>query len=223
MAIIKKQIKFDLPIDGAKVKNLDELREHITVEVINLFRSGLLIKWLKQRNEDEILSYLLQVNNTEDDRLLFIDIVTALGEIEIDEQIVDALFEMPVKTKPSINEVKITKKDDQVINDLVEIPIERKPNIKEFKVTELHQSTINIKVPDLDGHSNVNVAEVYVTVGDRINIDDNLIMLETDKATMDISAEKAGVVVKIFVKVGSKVNSGDLIVELESLSNEEHK
>ena len=45
-------------------------------------------------------------------------------------------------------------------------------------------SVIELRIPDIGGHSDVNVAEVYVKVGDTINIDDNLLMLETDKATM---------------------------------------
>ena len=53
-------------------------------------------------------------------------------------------------------------------------------------------SILEIRVPDIGGHDNVNVAEVYVKVGDTINIDDNLLMLETDKATMEVPAEKLG-------------------------------
>ncbi|MEN9946207.1 MAG: dihydrolipoyl dehydrogenase [Pseudomonadota bacterium] len=80
-------------------------------------------------------------------------------------------------------------------------------------------SIIGITVPDIGGHSNVNVAEVYVKVGDKINIDDNLIMLETDKATMEVPADKAGIVSKVLVQIGSKVNEGDIIVEINAEAN----
>ncbi len=77
-------------------------------------------------------------------------------------------------------------------------------------------SVIELKVPDIGGSTDVNVAEVYVKVGDVINIDDNLLMLETDKATMEVPATAAGRVVEIATKVGSKLNEGDLILKLEA-------
>lgn len=77
-------------------------------------------------------------------------------------------------------------------------------------------SLIELKIPDIGGHSDVNVAEVYVKVGDKINIDDNLFMLETDKATMEVPAEAAGVVVEVLVQVDSKVNEGDVVVKIQA-------
>lgn len=77
-------------------------------------------------------------------------------------------------------------------------------------------SLIELKIPDIGGHSDVNVAEVYVKVGDKINIDDNLFMLETDKATMEVPAEYAGVVVEVMVQVDSKVNEGDVVVKIQA-------
>ena len=77
-------------------------------------------------------------------------------------------------------------------------------------------SVIELRIPDIGGHSDVNVAEVYVKVGDTINIDDNLLMLETDKATMEVPAEKAGVVTEVLVQVGSKINEGDVFVKVEA-------
>ena len=77
-------------------------------------------------------------------------------------------------------------------------------------------SILEIRVPDIGGHSDVNVAEVYVKVGDTVSIDDNLIMLETDKATMEVPADKAGVITEMLVKVGSKINEGDVIFKVEA-------
>ena len=77
-------------------------------------------------------------------------------------------------------------------------------------------SLLDIQVPDIGGHSDVNVAEVYVKVGDKINIDDNLIMLETDKATMEVPADKAGIITEVLVKVGSTINEGDVIIRVQA-------
>ncbi len=74
---------------------------------------------------------------------------------------------------------------------------------------------IELKIPDIGGSTDVNVAEIYIKPGDNINIDDNLIMLETDKATMEVPATASGKVVEVTIKVGSKVNEGDTILKLE--------
>ncbi len=77
-------------------------------------------------------------------------------------------------------------------------------------------SIAEIKVPDIGGHENVDVIAVEVKVGDTIALDDTLITLETDKATMDVPADKAGVVKEVTVKVGDKVSEGVVIVRVES-------
>lgn len=77
-------------------------------------------------------------------------------------------------------------------------------------------SDFEIKVPDIGGHSDVNIAEVYVKVGDVVNVDDNLIMLETDKATMEVPADKSGVVTEVLAKVGSTINEGDVIIKIKA-------
>lgn len=77
-------------------------------------------------------------------------------------------------------------------------------------------SIIELKIPDIGGHSDVNVAEVYIKVGDTVKVDDNLLMLETDKATMEVPAEAAGVVTEVMVQVGSKVNEGDIVIKIQA-------
>ena len=69
-------------------------------------------------------------------------------------------------------------------------------------------SIVEIKVPDIGGHENVDIIAVEVKAGDTIAVDDTLITLETDKATMDVPAEVAGVVKEVKVKVGDKIIFG---------------
>ncbi|MFC3626735.1 dihydrolipoyl dehydrogenase [Vogesella amnigena] len=75
---------------------------------------------------------------------------------------------------------------------------------------------IELKVPDIGGHSNVDVIEVFVKPGDSVAKDDSLITLETDKATMEVPAEAAGVVKEVRTAVGGKVSEGDVIVVIEA-------
>ena len=77
-------------------------------------------------------------------------------------------------------------------------------------------SGTEIRVPDLGDFEAVDVIEVHVAAGDRIEKDDPLITLETDKATMDVPAPDAGVVVDVRVSVGDKVSTGDPIVTLDA-------
>lgn len=73
----------------------------------------------------------------------------------------------------------------------------------------------SVVIPDLGGANQVDVLEVLVNAGDRIAIDDPLLTLEGDKATMDIPAPVAGVVVSVTVAVGDKVSEGDRILEVD--------
>ncbi len=73
-------------------------------------------------------------------------------------------------------------------------------------------NTYEIKVPDIGNVHDVEVVEVAVQTGDVIEIDQTLITLETDKASMDVPATAAGTVQQIHIKVGDKINAGALIV-----------
>ncbi|MCP1625868.1 dihydrolipoyllysine-residue acetyltransferase [Pseudomonas nitroreducens] len=72
-----------------------------------------------------------------------------------------------------------------------------------------------IKVPDI-GNGQGEIIELMVQVGDRIEADQSLLTLESDKASMEIPAPKAGVVKAIKVKVGDTLKEGDDILELET-------
>ena len=73
-----------------------------------------------------------------------------------------------------------------------------------------------IRVPDLGDFSDVDVIEVLVSPGDTVEVEDGLIVLETDKASMDVPSTAAGKVVEIGVSTGDTVNEGDLIAVVEA-------
>ena len=73
-----------------------------------------------------------------------------------------------------------------------------------------------IHVPDIGDFNEVEVIEVLVNPGDTISIDDALITLESDKASMDIPAPEGGVVSEVKLAVGDKVSEGSLILLLEA-------
>jgi len=72
-----------------------------------------------------------------------------------------------------------------------------------------------IRVPDI-GSGEGEVIELFVKVGDRIEADQSILTLESDKASMEIPAPKAGVVKALKVKLGDRLKEGDELLELES-------
>lgn len=77
-------------------------------------------------------------------------------------------------------------------------------------------SAMEVRVPDIGGATDVEVIEVCVAAGDSVAVDQSLIVLESDKATMEIPSPQAGVVQQLALKVGDKVSEGDLILLLQS-------
>lgn len=73
-----------------------------------------------------------------------------------------------------------------------------------------------IKIPDLGETKDVEVIEILVKEGQSVQENDSLLVLESDKAAMEIPAPKSGVVKKILVKVGDQVNAGDQFIEMEA-------
>ena len=78
---------------------------------------------------------------------------------------------------------------------------------------------MDIKVPDIGDFDNIEVIEILVKVGDSIEENDNLITIETDKASIDIPSTHAGIISSIHVSIGDKVSLNDLILSIEE--NEE--
>ncbi len=72
-----------------------------------------------------------------------------------------------------------------------------------------------IRVPDI-GSGDGEVIELLVKVGDRIEADQSLLTLESDKASMEIPAPKAGVIKSLKIKLGDKLKTGDELLELEA-------
>ena len=82
-------------------------------------------------------------------------------------------------------------------------------------------SLVELKVPDIGGHENVDIIAVEIKAGDTVALEQTLITLETDKATMDVPAETAGVVKEVKVKVGDKISEGGVIAVVEAAGTAE--
>ncbi len=74
---------------------------------------------------------------------------------------------------------------------------------------------IDIKVPDIGDYKDVPVIEVLVKVGDQVEKEQSIVVLESDKATMDVPSSASGIVKEVKVKVGDSISEGAIVLVLE--------
>ncbi|WP_298608572.1 hypothetical protein [uncultured Thiothrix sp.] len=105
MSIIKT-IKFDLPLDGTKIKNLEELREHFTAEVLDLYYSGLLTRWLEARRLEEELVAIRAIQNSSD-RFSLMKKLCEIFKVAADDLLIAlTIGESPAKAEANFKEIK---------------------------------------------------------------------------------------------------------------------
>ncbi len=76
-------------------------------------------------------------------------------------------------------------------------------------------STIDVRVPDLGGLDSVEIIELSAAIGDELQAEESLMVLESDKASMEIPVEQAGTLLSFTVKLGDKVSEGDVIATMQ--------
>ena len=79
---------------------------------------------------------------------------------------------------------------------------------------------IDVKVPNIGDFKNVEIIEILVKDGQVISKGDSIITLESDKSSVEVPSDHAGIINKISVQVGEKVSEGDLILKIESHASE---
>jgi pyruvate dehydrogenase E2 component (dihydrolipoamide acetyltransferase) len=79
---------------------------------------------------------------------------------------------------------------------------------------------IEVKVPDIGDFKDVPVIEIHVKPGDSIKADDPLLTLESDKATMDVPADRDGTIEAVLIKVGDRVSEGSAVITLKAADGE---
>ncbi|MEM5343271.1 dihydrolipoyl dehydrogenase [Paraburkholderia azotifigens] len=137
-----------------------------------------------------------------------------------------ASMEVPSDTAGTVKEVRI-KAGEKVSQGTVIAVVETSGEAKAAKEPEQAApapaaapaasggSVQEIKVPDIGDYKDVPVIEVAVKVGDRVEKEQSLVTLESDKATMDVPSPAAGVVKELKVKVGDNVSEGTVLLLLE--------
>ena len=125
------------------------------------------------------------------------------------------------KKKPSKKSTS-TKKSTGDSDKQSSIDFEKMSNdsAQESSKTQENNTTMSeIKVPDLGGADAVEVIDILVNIGDSVNIDDPLMTVESDKASMDIPASASGTITDILIKVGDSVSEGDVVFKTDSVAS----
>ena len=139
-----------------------------------------------------------------------------------------ASMEVPSEAAGTVKEVRV-KAGDKVSRGTVIATVETSGEAKAAKEPEKAApapapaaapaagggGVQEIKVPDIGDYKDVPVIEVAVKVGDRVEKEQSLVTLESDKATMDVPSPAAGVVKELKVKVGDNVSEGSVLLLLE--------
>ncbi|WMS88653.1 dihydrolipoyllysine-residue acetyltransferase [Pleionea litopenaei] len=148
-----------------------------------------------------------------------------------------ATMEVPSSEAGIVKEIKLSVGDKVSQGDIIltveavqnnQTDIEQKDNSAESNANHASEEdhsetsnnssagseTVDVTVPDIGDSSDVDVIEVCVNVGDEVSENDSLIVLETDKATMEVPSPYSGVIESLTIKVGDKVSQGSAIGQM---------
>ncbi|MGH1540247.1 MAG: dihydrolipoyllysine-residue acetyltransferase [Arenicella sp.] len=214
-------------------------------ELLSTRESNSILEPLKahkiDKREKTAMSEIIVPDLGGDTEVEVIDILVNVGDnVSLDDSLITvesdkASMDIPSTASGTIEEILVNT-GDKVVSGAVIIklkgqaeqeaaqaapaPVEtateqtQKPAAKEAAAVPSSSSVTEVKVPDL-GASDVDVIDILVAVGDTINLDDPLITVETDKASMDVPSSAAGEITSVEVVTGSKVNEGDVIITLK--------
>mgnify|MGYP001260087208 FL=1 len=170
----------------------------------------------------EVIEILVKAGDAVDveDGLIIVETDKASMDIPSPEKgVIDSLTAQigdKVSTGDVIGTVKIVETEstetDVQSNLEQSTKVASKNNETEDKVEE--QSLV---VPDIGDFDEVEVIEIHINPGDNVGIEDPLVTLETDKATMDVPAVSAGIIKSVTVKVGDKISQGDILGTIDAI------
>lgn len=130
-----------------------------------------------------------------------------------------------VSTGDVIGTLSMQVSDTVVITPAIRMPISGETTVlaDEEDVPRKPAGKQTLVVPALGDFEGVEVIEVHIKPGDKVALEDSLVTLETDKATMDVPAVVAGTIESVLVKVGDKVSEGSLLAIIEAVATAEGK
>ena len=176
------------------------------------------------------MSKQIQIPDIGSDEVTVTEVMVNVGDtISVDQSIINvegdkASMEVPAPEAGVVKEV-LVKVGDKVTTGTPMLVLEaagtapaaEAPTAPVAATTPTASAVVEVNVPDI-GSDEVNVTEIMVKVGDSVEVDQSIINVEGDKASMEVPAPIAGVVKEILINVGDKVSTGKLIMKFETAS-----
>jgi len=171
----------------------------------------------------------------ESESVELIEILVETGETVSAEQSLITLesdkasMEIPSPHNGTITEIVVKVGDKLSAGDVI-ARIEAQANETDQDKEDSQQSTEpaaaststqmhSVQVPEIGDFEEIEVIEVLINIGDTVELDQSLITLESDKASMEIPSTASGTVKSIAVKIGDRLSNGDLVAEIEGTSS----
>lgn len=176
------------------------------------------------------MSKQIQIPDIGSDEVTVTEVMVNVGDtISVDQSIINvegdkASMEVPAPEAGVVKEV-LVKVGDKVTTGTPMLVLEaagaapaaEAPTAPVAAAAPTASAVVEVNVPDI-GSDEVNVTEIMVKVGDSVEVDQSIINVEGDKASMEVPAPIAGVVKEILINVGDKVSTGKLIMKFETAS-----
>ena len=176
------------------------------------------------------MSKQIQIPDIGSDEVTVTEVMVNVGDtISVDQSIINvegdkASMEVPAPEAGVVKEVlvkvgdKVTTGTPMLILEAAgAAPAAEAPAAPVAATAPTASAVVEVNVPDI-GSDEVNVTEIMVKVGDSVEVDQSIINVEGDKASMEVPAPIAGVVKEILINVGDKVSTGKLIMKFETAS-----
>lgn len=176
------------------------------------------------------MSKQIQIPDIGSDEVTVTEVMVNVGDtISVDQSIINvegdkASMEVPAPEAGVVKEVlvkvgdKVTTGTPMLVLEAAgAVPAAEAPAAPVAATAPIASAVVEVNVPDI-GSDEVNVTEIMVKVGDSVEVDQSIINVEGDKASMEVPAPIAGVVKEILINVGDKVSTGKLIMKFETAS-----
>jgi len=166
----------------------------------------------------DVIEVLVQVGDVVEEEQTVAVLETDKASMDLPAIAAGVVKQVHLSVGDKVNEgsLVITIESATVDNAVPAVQVETPALVSEPVVTAGVASVIEVAVPDVGDVHDIDVIEVLIQVGDVVTKEQTLVVLETDKASMDLPSTDDGVVKEVLVKVGDKVNEGDLIIRLET-------
>lgn len=137
--------------------------------------------------------------------------------VKIDQDVSEGTALLELEVGETANETKDDNPENEQQSDTPDIDSK---TTKSSTDSETSETMVEITIPDIGGDS-AKVVEILVSVNDSIDVDDSILTLESDKASMDVPSTSGGVIADISVNVGDDVSQGTLVATIKTASPKE--